>query len=70
MPDIVDDLSARLDAVERSVSERIDQIDAGLRDLRQATDGGFGRLERRLIQLVQGLVASRQSARGRDRYTE
>jgi hypothetical protein len=68
MPDVVDDLAARLSAIERIVADRIDQVDAELRDLRQATDGGFGRLERRLIQLVQGLVASRQSARGRDKY--
>ena len=69
MSGVVDDLAARLDAIERSVGERIDRVDAGLAELRQATDGGFGKLERRLIQLVQGLVASRQSPRGRDKYT-
>jgi hypothetical protein len=66
MPEAVDELATRLEAVERRVGERIDRLDAVLRELRQATDGGFGKLERRLIQLVQGLVASRQSPRGRN----
>jgi hypothetical protein len=66
MPEAVDELAARLQAIERMVDERIDRLDVVLRELRQATDGGFGKLERRLIQLVQGLVATRQSPRGRN----
>ena len=66
MPDAVDELAARLDAIERMVGQRIDRLDAVLIELRQATDGGFGKLERRLIQLVQGLVATRQSPRSRN----
>jgi hypothetical protein len=66
MPEVVDELAARLQAIERMVDERIDRLDAVLRELRQATDGGFGKLERRLIQLVQGLVATRQSPRRRN----
>ncbi len=66
MTEVVDDLATRLEAVERMVGERLDRLDAVLRELRQATDGGFGKLERRLIQLVQGLVATRQAPRGRN----
>jgi hypothetical protein len=66
MPEVVDELAARLQAIERRVDERLDRLDAVLRELRQATEGGFGKLERRLIQLVQGLVATRQSPRGRN----
>ena len=66
MPEVVDELAARRQAIERRVEERIDRLDAVLGELRQATDGGFGKLERRLIQLVQGLVATRQSPRGRN----
>jgi hypothetical protein len=58
MTDAVDELVARLDAIERT-------FDAVLTELRQAADGGFGRLERRLIQLVQVLVAARQAPGGR-----
>lgn len=64
MPEVLEDLATRLDAIERTLGHRIDRVDAVLADLRQATDGGFGRLERRLIQLVQVLVA--KTARGRD----
>jgi hypothetical protein len=66
MPEGVDELAARLQAIERMVDERIDRLDAVLKELRQTTDGGFGKLERRLIQLVQGLVATRQTPRGRN----
>jgi hypothetical protein len=66
MPEAVDELATRLEAIERMVGERIDRLDAVLTELRQATDGGFGKLERRLIQLVQGLVATRQPPRGRN----
>jgi hypothetical protein len=66
MPEVVDELAARLQAIERMVDERIDRLDAVLKELRQTTDGGFGKLERRLIQLVQGLVATRQTLRGRN----
>ncbi len=66
MTEVVDDLATRLEAIERLVGERLDRLDAVLRELRQATDGGFGKLERRLIQLVQGLVATRQAPRGRN----
>jgi hypothetical protein len=66
MPEVVDEVAARLQAIERMVDERIDRLDAVLRELRQTTDGGFGKLERRLIQLVQGLVATRQTPRGRN----
>ena len=65
MTDAVGELAARLDAIERTVEERIDRLDAVLTELRQAADGGFGRLERRLIQLVQVLVAARQAPGGR-----
>ena len=66
MPEVLDDLARRLDAMERTLAGRIDRVDAVLGELRQAADGGFGRLERRLIQLVQSLVA-RQPARGREK---
>ena len=62
MPDVLDDLAARLETIERTFAERIDRVDAALADLRQAADGGFNRLERRLSQLVQVLVA-KQSGR-------
>jgi hypothetical protein len=65
MTDAVDELAARLDAIERTFGERIDRLDAVLTELRQTADGGFGRLERRLIQLVQVLVAARQTPGGR-----
>ena len=48
MTDAVDELAARLDAIEHTFGERIDRLDAVLTELRQAADGGFGRLERRL----------------------
>jgi hypothetical protein len=66
VPEVLDDLAARLESIERTFGERIDRVDAALTELRQAADGGFGRLERRLIQLVQVLVA-KQPARGRDK---
>jgi len=66
VPEVLDDLAARLDALEQTFAERIDRVDAALSELRQSADGGFGRLERRLIQLVQVLVA-RQPARGREK---
>ena len=61
MPEVLDDLAARLDTIERTLQERIDRVDAALAELRQLTDGGFGRLERRLIQLVQVIVAKQTS---------
>jgi hypothetical protein len=66
VPEVLDDLAARLESIERTFGERIDRVDATLSELRQTTEGGFGRLERRLIQLVQVLIA-RQPARGRDK---
>jgi len=66
VPEVLDDLAARLETIERTLAERIDRVDAVLAELRQAADGGFGRLERRLIQLVQVLVA-KQPGRGRDK---
>jgi hypothetical protein len=59
MANAVEELTARLDTIERRFAERIDRLDAVLTELRQAADGGFGRLERRMIQLVQVLVAAR-----------
>jgi len=66
VPEVLEDLAARLDAIERTLRERIDRVDAGLGELRQSADSGFGRIERRLIQLVQVLV-TRQPARGREK---
>ena len=65
MAEVLEDLSARLDAIERTLANRIDRVDAVLAELRQVADTGFGRLERRLIQLVQVLVA--KQPRGRDK---
>jgi hypothetical protein len=66
VPEVLDDLAARLESIERTFGEQIDRVDASLSELRQTTEGGFGRLERRLIQLVQVLVA-KQPGRGRDK---
>jgi hypothetical protein len=66
VPEVLEDLTARLDGIERALGDRIDRVDSALGELRQTADGGFARLERRLIQLVQVLVA-RQPARGRDK---
>ena len=66
VPEVLEDLAARLQAIERTLGDRIDRLDSGLSELRQAADTGFARLERRLIQLVQVIVA-KQSARGRDK---
>jgi hypothetical protein len=66
VPEVLDDLAARLESIERTFGERIDRVDATVSELRQTTEGGFGRIERRLIQLVQVLV-TRQPARGRDK---
>ena len=66
MPELLDDFAARVESIERAVAECSDRVDAALGELRQTTEGGFGRLERRLIQLVQVIVA-KQSTRGRDR---
>jgi hypothetical protein len=62
VPEVLDDIATRLEAMERTFAARIDRVDAVLSELRQVADGGFGRLERRLIQLVQVLIA-RQPAR-------
>ena len=56
----------RLDAIEGRLGARIDRVDTVVDELRQAADAGFGRLERRLIQLPQVLVA-KQSSRGREK---
>ena len=56
----------RLDAIEGRLGARIDRVDTVVNELRQAADAGFGRLERRLIQLAQVLVA-KQSSRGREK---
>jgi hypothetical protein len=66
VPELLDDFVARVESIERTVAERSDRIDTALGELRQMTEGGFGRLERRLIQLVQVIVA-KQATRGRDK---
>lgn len=65
MPEVLEDLAARLDALERTLGDRVDRVDTAIGELRQLADTGFGRLERRLIQLVQVLVA--KQPRGRDK---
>ena len=66
MPEVLDDLAARLEAIERTFAERIDRVDAVLAEVRQMADGGFARLERRLIQLVQ-VIVTKQASRPRDK---
>ena len=66
MPEVLEDIAMRLDAIEGTLGARIDRVDTVVDELRQAADAGFGRLERRLIQLAQVLVA-KQSSRGREK---